>query len=219
MTIYGYARESTKKQDLGLKSQVLELKKAGCDRIVEDFGQSGETNLIESKAWDSIADEIQSGDTLLVWSQSRLGRESYEVSFVIGRLTKRGISVHILEENRIISNLDDFGQNSMMTLKGLADHNERVEVKKRTKKALAVLKEANVALGRKPTFNAKDVLRINELRAKGLGYRQIARLVPWKDESGKTHVADPKTIRFALSSEYVNSDEWDRRNQIARLSI
>lgn len=219
MTIYGYARESTKKQDLGMRAQVQELKAAGCDHVLTDRGQSGETNLIESKVWGSIADDIQAGDTLVVWSQSRLGRESYEVGFVIGRLTKRGITVRILEEDRTITDLDDFKQNATMVIKGIADHDERVSNKKRTKKALAVLKEANVALGRKPTFDTKQVLRIKELRAKGLGYRQIAQLVPWKDESGKTHIADPKTIRVALSVEYVNKDEWERRNQIARLGI
>jgi DNA invertase Pin-like site-specific DNA recombinase len=219
MTIYGYARESTRKQELGLTAQLQELKKSGCHQIIQDLGQSGETNLIESEAWLSIADRIEPGDTLKVWSQSRLGRESYEVSFVIGRLTKRGIAVHILEEGRVISDLDNFNQNATMTLKGLTDHNERVEIKKRTKKALTVLKDAGVTLGRKPALTAKDIAKIQELRLLGIGYASIGKVVQWRSDDGMLHITDPRTVKAGLSPGYITREKWDRRNQIARLTL
>lgn len=219
MTKYGYARESTRRQELGLAAQVLELEKAGCDHILTDPGQSGAANLIESKVWESIASVITTGDELKVWSQSRLGRDNTEVAWVIGRLTKRGISIHVLEEGRIITDMDDFNQNATMTLKGLADHNERVEIKKRTKKALRVLKDAGVSLGQKPVFSTKQVAEIRRLHSLGIGYGTIAKLVPWKSADGKLHISDPRTVKAALSGSYVTSDVWEARNDLARKTM
>src|SRR3546814_455877 len=155
----------------------------------------------------------------MVWSQSRLGRENYEVSFVIGRLTKQGVTVRILDEDRVITDMDDFNQNATMTLKGLADHNERVEIKKRTKRALKVLKDAGVALGQKPVFSTKHVAEIRRLRALGLGFGTIAKLVPWKSADGKLHISDPRTVKAALSGSYVTSDVWEARNELARQTM
>lgn len=219
MTIYGYARESTQKQELGLAAQITELRKSGCDEIVEDFGQSGETNLIESSAWKSIADKITSGDTLRVWAQSRLGRENYEVSFVIGRLVKSGVTVHILETGQVIDNMDDFGQNATMTLKALTDHSERIEIRKRTRKGLQVKKDHGGLVGRKPAYGLKQITEMKRLRAEGCGYGTIGKLVQWKDANGRPHVADPKTVKAALSDEYVTREEWEATNESARIAV
>lgn len=219
MTNYGYARESTKKQDLGMKAQLQELKKAGCDPIIQDKGQSGADNLIESKVWQTIADKITTGDTLTVWSQSRLGRDNTEVAWVIGRLTKRGIAVHILEEDRLITDMDDFSQNATMTLKGLTDHNERIELKKRTKKALGVLQEAGVKLGRKPSLTEKDLRDIRDLHSRGLGYTAIGKVVRTKKLSGKWVNTSPRTIRSVIEGTYLSRETWEHQNALARLSM
>src|SRR5699024_11884919 len=177
MTIWGYARESTNKQELGLKAQVAELRKSGCDTIIEDAGSSGATNLIDSEKWKLIIEHIEDGDTLRVWSQSRLGRESYEVQFVVGRLVKRGIAVEVLEEGHTFNDLVDFGQNSRLALLSLTDHHERVEIKKRTKKALDLLKENGVRLGSAPKLSDADVAQVRVLRDKGLGLASIAKVL------------------------------------------
>lgn len=219
MTIYGYARESTTKQDLGLAAQVRELKKAGCEVIVTDKGQSGETNLIESKAWASIADQIKPGDILKVWSQSRLGRESYEVQYVVGRLTKRGIPVHLLEENRIITDLDDIAQNASLAFKSVADHQERVEIKKRILKANEVRRDFGGKLGRKPALTSKDVQKIKAFREQGWGYTAIGKLVQHKLADGRLIDTNPQTVKKALDPDYVTRDEWDAHNEAVRQKI
>jgi DNA invertase Pin-like site-specific DNA recombinase len=219
MTIYGYGRESTTKQELGLKAQVRELEKAGCDVIVTDKGQSGETNLIESEAWKSIADAIKPGDTLMVWSQSRLGRESYEVQYVVGRLTKRGITVHILEEGRVITDLDDFTQNATLALRSLSDHSERVEIRKRILKANELIREHGGKLGRKPALTAKQVQQIKELSERGFGYATIGKLVQHKLEDGRLVDTNPKTVKSALSPDYVTREEWEAHNEAVKRKI
>ena len=220
MTIYGYARESTRKQELGMKAQIQELKKAGCDKIIQDKGQSGWDNLIESKAWQSIADEITGGDKLCVWSQSRLGRDNTEVAWVIGRLTKRGIAIQILEEDRLITDMNIFAQNATMTLKGLVDHSELVDNKKRTNGALSVLKEAGVRLGRKPELTEKDVKAIRDLRGRGLGYVAIGKVVRRKLKSTGQYVnTSPRVVKKVLDGTYISLEQWEHQNALARISL
>lgn len=219
MTIYGYARESTRRQELGLTAQVQELEKSGCDHIVKDLGQSGETNLQESEAWLALADKLRPGDVVKVWSQSRLGRKSYEVQFTVGRLIEKEVTVHILQNRLVLDNLDNLDQNLSLAFTSVTDHNERVEIRKRTKKALQVLKDAGVTLGRKPVFSSKEVAEIQRLRALGIGYNSIGKIVQWKSADGKSHITNPKTIKAALSPEYVTREVWEARNRLARASM
>jgi DNA invertase Pin-like site-specific DNA recombinase len=220
MTTYGYARESTGKQDLGMIAQVKALKEAGCDVIVRDPGQSGEDNLLESKQWMKIADKIQSGDMLRVWSQSRLGRDNNEVGYVIGRLVKRKIAVHLLDEDRIINDLSNFNQNATTTLKGLMDATELYQLRVRTKAGLGVLQDAGVKLGRKPTLSAKDVEAIHDLRSRGLGFTAIGKIVRTEAVvTGEWVNTAPATVKAVVENRYLWREEWERLNAIARLKM
>ncbi|CAN02369.1 Transposon Tn3 resolvase [Clavibacter michiganensis subsp. michiganensis] len=220
MTTYGYARESTDKQDLGMIAQVKALKEAGCDVIIRDQGQSGEDNLLESTQWKKIADKIQSGDVLKVWSQSRLGRDNNEVGYVIGRLVKRKIPVHILDQNRVIDDLTKFDQNATTVLKGLMDANELHQLRERTKLGLAQLIEGGVKLGRKPTIWEKDVQDILELRSRGLGYTAIGKIVRTRAVvSGEWVNTAPATVKAVVEGRYLWREEWERLNAIARLQM
>jgi DNA invertase Pin-like site-specific DNA recombinase len=212
-------RNPTSNQELGLLAEVRELEKSGCDRIIRDLGQSGETNLIESVEWQKIAERIERGDVLKVWSQSRLGRENYEVGFVIGRLTKRGITVHILEEGRVITDMDDFGQNATMTLKALTDHNERVEIIKWTKKANDLLREYGAKLGWKPALTAKQIEQIREFHERGFGYTVIGKLVQHRLKDGRLVDTAPDAIKLALTPDYVTRDEWEAHNRAVKQKI
>ena len=66
---YGYARVSTKDQILDM--QIDALKKAGCDKIFLEVAKGAKADRPE---WTALLNEIQAGDTLVVWKLDRMGR-------------------------------------------------------------------------------------------------------------------------------------------------
>lgn len=79
MTRIGYARVSTREQNLDL--QVAALKKAGCEKIFTDEGISGikayRPGLAEALAY------LREGDTLVVWKFDRLGRSTKNLLMLV----------------------------------------------------------------------------------------------------------------------------------------
>ena len=71
---YGYARVSTKDQVLHL--QIDALKNAGCHKIFQEVAKVARTDRPE---WLKLLDEIQSGDTLIVWKLDRMGRSLHHL--------------------------------------------------------------------------------------------------------------------------------------------
>ena len=96
MTVYGYARVSTKGQDLALQRDAL--KEYGVDhrRIYADVGTG--TNMKRPK-FESMDSKLKEGDTVVVWKLDRLGRSMDElIEYVIG-LGKRGVDVKSLTQD------------------------------------------------------------------------------------------------------------------------
>jgi DNA invertase Pin-like site-specific DNA recombinase len=76
--LVGYARVSTKDQNLDL--QTNSLKENGCERLFEEKVSSTKKNRTEL---NRALDIMREGDTLVVWKLDRLGRSVKQlVSFV-----------------------------------------------------------------------------------------------------------------------------------------
>lgn len=82
----GYARVSTSDQHLGLQLNALLL--AGCDKIYEDHGVSG--NLKNRPAFDALLADIEQGDTLMIWRLDRMGRSLKHLIEINELLKERG---------------------------------------------------------------------------------------------------------------------------------
>jgi len=65
----GYARVSTRGQDLALQLEALE--QAGCARIFQDVGSG---TIRRRPQLDACLNHLRAGDTLVVWRLDRLGR-------------------------------------------------------------------------------------------------------------------------------------------------
>lgn len=65
----GYARVSTKDQNLNLQIEALE--KAGCEKIYQEKISGSTKNRPEL---DKMIDQFRKGDELYVWRLDRLGR-------------------------------------------------------------------------------------------------------------------------------------------------
>ena len=92
MTVYGYARVSTKRQINGnsFEEQKALLESEGCETIVcEQF--SGATTC--RPELDKLISKLQSGDTLVVTKLDRLSRTVQEGSKLIQDLVKKDVTV------------------------------------------------------------------------------------------------------------------------------
>jgi len=67
--IIGYARVSTTEQNLDLQRDAL--KRAGCEKIIEDTVSGGK---VQRPGLERVHDALRSGDVLAVWRLDRLGR-------------------------------------------------------------------------------------------------------------------------------------------------
>lgn len=67
--LIGYARVSTKDQDLSL--QIKALEKAGCDKIYKDKISSGKSS---REGLNLAVEVLRKGDSLVVWKLDCLGR-------------------------------------------------------------------------------------------------------------------------------------------------
>lgn len=90
---FGYARVSTKEQDL--TRQIKALEKAKCDKIYHDKKSGKDMNRDEL---NKLLSMIRKNDTLVVTDIDRLGRNFTEISDVYDRLKKMGVSVVVLKQ-------------------------------------------------------------------------------------------------------------------------
>lgn len=90
---YGYARVSTKDQVLDL--QIDALKKASCNKV---FIKIAKGSKIERPEWTSLLNEIQSGDTLVVWKLDRMGRSLPHLIKIVNKLISNNIDIVSLND-------------------------------------------------------------------------------------------------------------------------
>src|SRR5512135_1365927 len=92
----GYARVSTRDQNLGL--QLDALRNAGCTgTIYQDEGVSGK--LTSRPQLDACLTAAKAGDTLVVWKLDRLGRSLQHLVAIVHELAERDIGFRSLTEN------------------------------------------------------------------------------------------------------------------------
>ena len=84
--LIGYARVST--QDQNLELQYDALRKAGCEKIVED--QVGGSRA-ERPGLNKVMELLREGDTLVVWKLDRIGRSVKHLVDLISELSNSGI--------------------------------------------------------------------------------------------------------------------------------
>jgi DNA invertase Pin-like site-specific DNA recombinase len=90
---YGYARVSTKDQVLDM--QIDALKKAGCDKIFLEVAKGAKADRPE---WTALLNEIQAGDTLVLWKLDRMGRSLPHLIKTVNELISNNIDIISLND-------------------------------------------------------------------------------------------------------------------------
>ncbi len=85
---YGYARISTKEQNLDM--QIDALKTAGCEKIYKEIAKGART---DRPLLNKILNILQSGDVLIIWKFDRLGRSLQHLVKTFNDLIAKNINV------------------------------------------------------------------------------------------------------------------------------
>lgn len=165
MTIYGYARVSTKEQNLDTQRTQLEARK--CDKIVEEK-VSGAT--FKRPELEKLLSEVQEGDTIIVTRVDRLGRNTGQLLQLVEDLQQRGVSLYIIELGLEATHRN--GKLFITILSALAE-NERELLAEKRKAGIKNAKRKGIKLGRKGIGRGKLNLAIKLWQENEMTIKQI----------------------------------------------
>jgi DNA invertase Pin-like site-specific DNA recombinase len=145
----GYARVSTKDQNLDL--QIEALQKVGCEKIFEEK-ISGSTK--HRPELDKMIEQFRSGDELYVWRLDRLGRSLKHIIDLVLSLSEKGIIIKGLTDGVDTSTIN--GRLFLNIMASLAEY-ERELIRERTKAGLQSAR-ARGRLGGRPKGYSKEAI-------------------------------------------------------------
>ena len=164
----GYARVSTTEQDLFMQTEAL--KKHGCEPIFVE-----KISAVSSKRyqWMLARKFLEAGDTLVVWSMSRIGRNAAHLLAIEKELSDEGVTIHSLTEP-MFDTATAHGR-LMFTVKAAFDQFEREVTQERTRSGLQARKAAGHILGRERTITPDMVKAIrNDLKDPKMTVKKVA---------------------------------------------
>jgi DNA invertase Pin-like site-specific DNA recombinase len=167
MSIYAYARVSTKDQNL--EQQLKELSKYNPDfQVSETF--TGTTT--DRPKFQKLLSGLKKGDTLIVREVSRLGRKTAEVLTLVDSLKDKGVKL-IVDNLEGLDLTSQAGKLVFTMLAGLAEM-EREQMLERQAIGVARAKAEGKYKGRK-AIDAVVVAQAKELIAKGMSKKSVAK--------------------------------------------
>lgn len=184
----GYARVSTREQNLDLQIKALETE--GCSRIFEEKASSGK----ERPELQKLLSFLRAGDMIVVWKLDRLGRSLKELIALMEDLKEKQVGFKSLTDN--IDTTTTTGRFQFAVFSALAEY-EREIIRERTMAGLEAAKESGRTGGRKKGLSkqaktkamaAKKLYESKEMSnvdiMKTLGISSKATLYAYLEEAG-----------------------------------
>lgn len=163
--IYGYARVSTKEQNLD--RQIEEFKKYDIDKIYTEK-QSGK-DFNSRKVYQQLKKKLVSGDLLIIMSIDRLGRNYQEILDEWRYLVeKKGVDIQVLDmpilntKSSILGLDGKFISNLVLLIQAYTSEKEREKIKERQAQGIKIAREKGIHLGRpqcKLPDNAEEIIQ------------------------------------------------------------
>ena len=155
MAKIGYARVSSKEQNLERQIQTLE----GVSKVFSDKISGQSTERPQLKA---MLDYLREGDIVIVTELDRLGRNSKDLTSIMNQIQQKGATLEVLnlpsmngieDENlrRLINNL-------VIELYKYQAESERKRIRERQAQGIAIAKQKGLFKGRKPNYQINDPL-------------------------------------------------------------
>ena len=165
---YGYARVSSKNQDLEL--QVSQLKSEHCEIIYQEKWAGTK---VDRPEFQKVLSTLQDGDTLVVTKLDRLARNTKEGIAIIDDLFKRNIKVHVLNVG-LLENTT-MGRFFLQTMLAVAEM-ERNMIIERTQEGKELAKlNPNFKEGRPKKFSKEQIKLALQLLA-AHSYKQVEKM-------------------------------------------
>ena len=136
----GYARVSTRDQNLDLQVDALEA--AGCERVYRDVASGAKT---ARPALDELLGQLRAGDVLVIWRLDRMGRSLKHLVELVGSLIER--KVGLLSLNDPIDTTSAQGRLVFNLFASLAEF-ERELIRERTQAGLSAARSRGRVGGR-----------------------------------------------------------------------
>lgn len=166
-----YARVSTSDQNLA--RQLEALKAYEPDKIFTDE-VSGKN--LERPGFNQMLEYVREGDMIYVCSLDRLARNLNDLLSTIKSLQARGISIHFLKENILISS--DVKTSSMskliLSIMGAVAEFERSLIRERQQEGIDLAKKRGVYKGRAP-ISEDRISKAKELYELGVPISKISK--------------------------------------------
>lgn len=169
MTVFGYARVSTRKQDLS--AQVDELKQAGATVIYQEK-YTGTT--AKRPEFDKLMNKVVAGDTVIVTKLDRLARNTEDALKIAKDLRSR----HVILDIKNLGRMDDNAQgNLIFTIFSAFAQFERDLIVARTEegKEWARKHKANYREGRPMDYDYDRIKFAYDLRKRGYTISEITK--------------------------------------------
>lgn len=178
VTIYGYVRVSTDRQETGGDAQRRALADAGCKRIVEECASGRK----ERPALTALVEGLQPGDTLTVYRFDRISRSVADFYQIGETISKRGASLRSLVE--YFDTGTAIGK-AMMGFAAVWAELEADTTRERVRNGLKAARARGATLGRPRALSPSERLAVVAALAKGQTPERLA----------KKHGVSSSTIR------------------------
>ncbi|WP_126652213.1 recombinase family protein [Chryseobacterium aureum] len=153
----GYARVSTKDQNLDLQIEALE--KAGCEKIYQEKISGTTKNRPEL---DKMIEQFREGDELYVWRLDRLGRSLKNIIDLVLSLSDKGIIIKGISDGVDTSTMN--GRLFLNLMASLSEY-ERELIRERTNAGLQSARARGRTGGRPKGFTKEKVSKLIIMRS------------------------------------------------------
>jgi DNA invertase Pin-like site-specific DNA recombinase len=172
----GYARTSTKEQDVDLQINLLKAEGIPADRIFFDVGVSGAVPAEKRQGYKQLMTYAKHNpiDAIYCFEISRLGRTAMETLMLVQDWEKKGVKVISLSPAESWSkNVDPLFRDLLIHMLAWVANMERKVLKERVKAGVAEYKDKHGRWGKKP--REPNQAKVEKMLGEGMKLAQIAR--------------------------------------------
>jgi DNA invertase Pin-like site-specific DNA recombinase len=163
MQIIGYARVSTKEQNLDVQLEKLK----GCYKIFHEKASATSGQRDQLKA---CLEYVREGDTLMVTRLDRIARSTFELCKIAETLEKKSVNLKVIDQN--IDTSDATGKLVFHMLGSIAQFETELRAE-RQREGVAKAIERGVCFGRKKRLSDKQIEFLKVDREKGVAISQL----------------------------------------------
>ncbi|MCO7127411.1 recombinase family protein [Sporolactobacillus shoreicorticis] len=166
--VYGYARVSTRQQDLARQLDLL--KKYNCNEVLTEKMTGTKA---DRPQLNRLKDKLRPGDVVVVESFSRLGRSTKDLIELVGYFEEKHVKLNSIKESFDTSTPQG---RLMMTVFQAFSQFERDLIVERTKEGLKSAR-ARGRKGGRPKVNSRDINRaVNLYRSEQYSVKEIVEM-------------------------------------------